>query len=579
MLAFWIASLIVRSIKHMSSPESEVRAVAATDSTAAGTRTIPVIALLFFWIVLGLIGHDPWKPDEAYTFGLVNHIVKTGHMLVPELAGEPFMEKPPLYFVTAAATARLFAPWLPLYDGARLASGLYLAIALAAVAFSAQRLFGRPHGLLAALMLAGATGLLIDGHALITDTALLAGTALAFAGLAVALEKTRLAGFLLGTGVGIGFLSKGLIGPGMFGLTAVLLPVVGESWRSRRYLAVLAWALAWALPWLLIWPILLYRSAPALFYEWFWINNFGRFLGFVSLGPQNSRWFYLETLPWYALPAWPFALATVARREWRARPGVQLALTTLLVMFGILTLAHDSRAIYAMPMLVPLVVLASPALRRTPAHWLRVFARFSVLLFGTLAASLWLGWLAYKWRAPAFLYIPIHQHLAGVPRAVPGEAILIALVLTGVALWQFQRCWRATRAAPALKAWVTGLVLVWGLLTTIWLPWLNGVKTYRGLMVAMRPVLPIDSCLASSGLGEPQRALLDYYDGLRTRRIEMTGSIRCPSLLMQANRPIATDALGPDWTRIWTGARPDDHREHYALFRRRLSGNPILRSQ
>jgi TonB family protein len=37
-----------------------------------------------------------------------NHILQTGDWVVPTLAGEPFMEKPPAFFVTAAAFASLF---------------------------------------------------------------------------------------------------------------------------------------------------------------------------------------------------------------------------------------------------------------------------------------------------------------------------------------------------------------------------------------------------------------------------------------------------------------------------------------
>jgi 4-amino-4-deoxy-L-arabinose transferase-like glycosyltransferase len=65
-------------------------------------------------MLAGLLGHDPWKPDEAYTFGLVYHILQSGEWLVPTLAGEPFVEKPPLFFWTAALFARAFGDVLRL---------------------------------------------------------------------------------------------------------------------------------------------------------------------------------------------------------------------------------------------------------------------------------------------------------------------------------------------------------------------------------------------------------------------------------------------------------------------------------
>src|ERR1041384_6927991 len=89
------------------------------------------IFLLAAWVALGLFGHDPWKPDEAYTFGLVYQMLQNGDWVVPTLAGEPFVEKPPLFFWTAALFARAFGDVLPLHDAARLATGFYVALTLA----------------------------------------------------------------------------------------------------------------------------------------------------------------------------------------------------------------------------------------------------------------------------------------------------------------------------------------------------------------------------------------------------------------------------------------------------------------
>src|SRR5258707_81481 len=89
-----------------------------------------ILALIAAWVALGLFGHGPWKPDEAYTFGLVYHILQTGDWVVPTLAGEPFMEKPPLFFATAALFAKLFGWALPLHDAARLASAFYVLVTL-----------------------------------------------------------------------------------------------------------------------------------------------------------------------------------------------------------------------------------------------------------------------------------------------------------------------------------------------------------------------------------------------------------------------------------------------------------------
>src|SRR5260221_4277400 len=209
------------------------------------------IAVLAGWVLFGLVGHDPWKPDEAYSFGLVNHILQSGEWVVPTLGGEPSMEKPPLYYLAAAASARLFSPLLPLHDGARLATTFFILATLAFTALAANRLFGRGHGVRAALLLLGTIGFAMFAHTLIPDILLTTGFAVAFYGLCWALERPLRAGALLGTGVGIGFMAKGLVEPSMVGIAAILLPAVFCEWRTRRFVATLAWALLFALHWLL----------------------------------------------------------------------------------------------------------------------------------------------------------------------------------------------------------------------------------------------------------------------------------------------------------------------------------------
>src|SRR5450631_3599090 len=81
---------------------------------------LALYGLIGAWLLFGLFGRDPWKPDEAYTFGVVNHIVQTGEWVVPQLAGEPFMEKPPLFFATSAFFVQLLGSWLSPHDAARL---------------------------------------------------------------------------------------------------------------------------------------------------------------------------------------------------------------------------------------------------------------------------------------------------------------------------------------------------------------------------------------------------------------------------------------------------------------------------
>src|SRR5712692_11869877 len=155
--------------------------------------------LFFLFLVLSclgfvLVGHDPWNPDEAYTWGLVYHMLETGDFVIPRLAGEPFMEKPPLYFITAAISAGLFSPWLALHDAGRLASGFYIGLSLLFVWLTARELWGKSYGRLAVFILIGCFGVLVVSHEMITDTALLAGHAIALYGLSLSPRRAVLAG-------------------------------------------------------------------------------------------------------------------------------------------------------------------------------------------------------------------------------------------------------------------------------------------------------------------------------------------------------------------------------------------------
>src|SRR6267378_5773659 len=116
-------------------------------------KRLALALLIAVWLAAGLFGRDPWKPDEAYTFGLVHHILHTGDWVVPTLAGQPFMEKPPVFFVSAALFARLFGALLPLHDAARLACAFYAGLTLLFLWLAARTLFGREAALAAVLVL------------------------------------------------------------------------------------------------------------------------------------------------------------------------------------------------------------------------------------------------------------------------------------------------------------------------------------------------------------------------------------------------------------------------------------------
>ena len=159
-------------------------------ASSLAENPVPLVILICLaWTLVGLVGHDPWKPDEAHTFGVVYHLMQSGDWVVPMLAGEPFMEKPPLIYLTAALFGTLFSPVLPLHDAARLATGAYMGLTFLFVALAAKELYGGKKSWMATLMLLGCGGLLLRGHQLISDVALLAGLAMGLYALALSARR------------------------------------------------------------------------------------------------------------------------------------------------------------------------------------------------------------------------------------------------------------------------------------------------------------------------------------------------------------------------------------------------------
>lgn len=528
-----------------------------------------LIALLgLAWLLPGLVGHDPWKPDEAYTFGVVNEILRGGSWVVPQIAGEPFIDKPPLFHLSAAATALLFSPLLPLHDGARLAAGLWIGLALLFTALASRELNGPRHGLTAALLLLGCLGLVVRGHQLITDVAALAGFAMAYHGMALAPRRAGPGGFWMGSACGLVFMTQGIPEAVMVAAIVILLPAVCAHWRNPRYGAALMVAAVVALPWMGLWPALLHQRDPALFSAWLNAENLARFFGTRDL--PAGLGYYLRTLPWYAFPVWPIALWAlwrVRRTGGFAAPQLVLPLLGFAVTLLMLGAAAETRELYALPMLIPVALLAVPgvdALRRGAVngwYW------FSVMTFTFFIAVGWFYWCALELGIPAKLHGHLHTIRPGYDFGLRWLPFLLGLAYTTGWVALLLRLERS--AERPLIAWVAGITAVWALLATLFIGWVDATKSYRSMIADMRRAMPErHRCIASRDLGEAQRAMLDYFAGIRTRRIEAgPGAGDCDLLLIQG-RPLDEWVVPPEWKQIWEGSRPGDKDERFRLYRR-----------
>jgi 4-amino-4-deoxy-L-arabinose transferase-like glycosyltransferase len=566
----------IRFFSFTSRLLEETKSVSLMRTSTQGSDHLglPVFLLLVAaYLIPGLIGHDPWKQDETYIFGIVHHMMQSGDLIVPTMAGEPFVEKPPLYYWLAAALAWITSPWLPPHDGARLASGIFMAITCGCVAWAARHWWGRGHGRYAALSLLACLGMTWYSHLMLTDLPVLAGFAIASCGFALSRTKRFAGGIVLSVGIGTGFLGKGLLAPGTLGVTAVLLPLLFREWRSKTYFQAMGIAFIASLPWLLIWPIALYRRSPELFMDWFWLNNVGRFLGFSvqQLGAPHTKYYWLTTLPWLFIPALPLALVGL----WRQRaaiptqPGLQYALVVFGTFMVTLAAAASARPSYALPLLVPTALVAAPTAVTLPAWIDRTFDWSARLLFGACAIAIWRIWLDLVDDSHGhvnLIFAQRHLPLTFTPH-LGFVALVIAPIMTIAAIILIWR--EGKRPGRGLVNWTIGLALAWGLISTLWLDWVDYAKSYRSVYISMLQVLPTNrTCLASVNLAESERAMLDYMFGIVTRRRETDPRYtECNVLLVEDTTKRNTpDIDRKKWKLFWEGSRPDDDHERFWLF-------------
>ncbi len=529
-------------------------------------KAVMIALLCLVWLVTGLVGHDPWKPDEAYSFGLVYSMLQSGDWLVPTLAGEPYMDKPPLFYWTAALFAQLFAPLLPLHDGARLASGLYSALALLFLGLTGRKLYGENRGWAAAIILIGCLGMLVRAHQMITDLALLAGCAMMLYGFAHTQERVLRAGIWIGTGIGIGFMAKGFIAPVLFLLTAALLPALFRNWRQRNYFLSLGIAALCSLPWLTVWPLMLYQHSPQLFAEWAWAHNIGNWLDYIKAGPSKDSLYYLKNLPWLAWPALPLAAWTVwrARKRLAQRDDLQLPLVSFAVMLVTLSLVPNIREVFALPMLLPVALLATASLSMLKRGAANALDWFGLMTFALLAILMWWGWAGLLLDNHAKITQWLKDYQPGFEpdfHTTPFVIAIVASVLWLVLVWRVGRSMRR-----AVTNWATGITLIWVLAMTLWLPWLDSGKSYRNMVASLKHALPEQHrCIGREQLGDGQRAMLHYFGGILT---QADPKHRCDLRLIQGDklsRPLLDETR---WEKIWEGSRKGDKNEHYRLYRK-----------
>jgi 4-amino-4-deoxy-L-arabinose transferase-like glycosyltransferase len=531
---------------------------------------LALLAIVF--VAPGLLAHDPWKSLDAISIEIAHQMVTRGDWLVPRIAGEAWMTQSPLFHWAGALLGQLLGPFIPFHGAVRLASALFMLLALVGVYFAARSSYGsiamdtsdpqarRAPAAAALLLLVGSVGLFLHAHEATPELAAMAAVAGVLAAAPHAVTAPLRAGFGAGLALGAGLLATGPVVSAALLAALALTALLDSDWRSARGLRFVLTAVIVAIALGAAWLVPLAAEDTALVIEW-WRESTTPEGEFV----EHLRYF-LVVLSWSSFPAWPLALwALWAHRQRLGTAEFLLPLTaSLALLFGV-SAAGPARELYAIVVLPALAVLAAPgaiSLRRGAAAALDWYAVMTFTFFGGLV---WAGYCALMLGVPHKLAENAFKMAPGfIARFEPVEFLSALLLSLAWITFVFGLPRSATRG---VTRWAAGMTLLWGTFATLYMPWADYQKSYRAVVLQLKSRVPVDAhCIAGRFLGVTQRAALSYHGHLITRPYDPTRPDACPVMLVQGSPEHELDAPGPRWDKLADVGRPGDRSERYRLY-------------
>jgi 4-amino-4-deoxy-L-arabinose transferase-like glycosyltransferase len=375
---------------------------------ARSVAVLVVVALAPLWLT-GIFGRGLWTPDEPREADIAWRMISQRERALPQLAGTPFLEKPPLSYWMSAAALSLFGDSPAAARSPNLLYALIGGLSVGALALAMEA--DTAAAVFAALVAMSALLAFRVTVWLAPDSGLLGASALALLGAWRGYRSSpgaaKAAGYtLMHLGAAIGFMTKSAPGWLVPALTLLTLIVWERRWSELRRWELYAGFSLQALiigPWLL--AVLRAPHGEDALLTLFWHNLMGRFTRVAApaaldytTGHHNSPGKYLFELPVYLFP-WTFVIVAALMRAWRAAraPGAagtpwRFALCASLPFLALLSVAATARDVYAAPAMLGFGLLAglwAHELQRSPTAVDQLalrLTRWLVLAFAWLLA-------------------------------------------------------------------------------------------------------------------------------------------------------------------------------------------------
>jgi 4-amino-4-deoxy-L-arabinose transferase-like glycosyltransferase len=431
------------------------------DSGTFRTRVVATLVFVFSIVWFCNLGYRSLvRPDEGRYAEIAREMAVTGDWITPRLNGIKYFEKPPLqYWITAAAfkafgehewTARL---WVAVTGFA----GVLM------VGFAGARLFGRRAGFYSAIVLASSILYAAIGHINTLDMGVTFCLTLGLLGFLMAqrgaarTRETRLWMLLAWTAMGLGFLSKGLIGLALPAAAMVAYALVHRDISFLKRLepvAGIAIMLAIALPWIVAVSI----ANPEFPHFFFVHEHFERFL--TQSHRRTAPWWYFIPILIAGMLPWAAMLGQGLIAAWKGDPAGQsfkprrFLLLYAAVIFLFFSASQSKLPSYILPVFPALALLVGDWLTRIRGRTLAwLIMPIAVLSLAGAIASPLVVKLGNE-KVPAALYGMFSTWiLAG------------ALTLLAASCLAMFLAWRSRIDAAIVALGVGGLLLIQLLMT------------------------------------------------------------------------------------------------------------------